>query len=419
MGIGKRTEIPLIVTARQDAREIIDAGIGAVLTDAVIRRSVRLEGNTLRIAGSSFDLASYRHVHVIGFGKASCEASAALESVLGRRVTKGIAIGTEARTCEMIDLCEATHPLPSAQNLRLTERLVKQCESVTKDDLVLVVVSGGGSAMLCWPASECEQGIRLYEASNRAGLSIHELNTVRKHISSLKGGGLAKLLYPATVVGLIFSDVPGGHDDLVASGPTYPDATTVADARAVISKYDLGDYELMETPKDARYFGNVTNIVLVSNRDALAAMAVKAGELGYDATVIGADFYDAPEKLVSRMQNAAAPKHAVIAGGESSYPVPAEHGTGGRNQHVALTAALVLRAGQTFAAAASDGRDNGPHGGAVVDATTVVRARDAGFDADMALRTCDETVLLERTGDLIEMPPTGANVSDLYLLLSE
>ena len=404
------------MTARQDALNIAMAGIDSVRTSAVIERSVYVDGTTLHIANKAFDLQKFRHIHVIGFGKASCEASSALEAILGDRITRGIAIGTEARTCNMIDLCEATHPLPSDQNFRLSARLVKECESVHADDLVLVVISGGGSAMLCWPASECEQGIRLYEASNRAGLTIHELNTVRKHLSSLKGGGLAKLLYPATVVGLVFSDVPGGHDDLVASGPTYPDASTINDARAIIEKYSLGEFDLTETPKDPRYFASVTNIVLVSNGDALEAMKSKASALGYHATIIGAAFYDPPERLISLMQNAVTPHSAIIAGGESSFAVPVSHGTGGRNQHVALTAALVCRDGQVFASIASDGRDNGPHSGAITDAGTLTRAK--GLDIEEHLNRLDETELLSRTGDLVEMQPTGANVSDLYLLLT-
>jgi len=407
------------VSARQDAWDIVSAGIAAVDTADVVHRSVHLREEMLSIGNRSFDLRQFRHIHVIGFGKASCQAAAALDGILGERVTRGIALGTEARTCRMIDLCEATHPLPSARNLRLTERLVKECESVTADDLVLVIVSGGGSAMLCWPASECEQGARLYEAANRAGLSITELNTVRKHISALKGGGLAKLLYPATVVGLIFSDVPGGHDDMVASGPTFRDASTVVDAQAIIRRHGLGDFELQETPKDARYFGSVTNIVLVSNRDAVEAMAARAKSLGYAAEIAGVDFYDPPERLISRMTARVAPHSAVIAGGESTYTVPAQHGTGGRNQHVALTAALVARPGQVFAAVASDGRDNGPYGGAITDADTLVRAHAAGLNVEERLRQSDETVLLERTGDLVTMDATGSNVSDLYLLLTE
>lgn len=404
------------MTPREDALDIIKAGIAAVRTEDVVRRSIRLDGSVLTIAGHSLHLERFRHIHVIGFGKASCEASATLENILGDRISQGIAIGTETRTCNMIDLCEATHPLPSATNVHLTERLVRQCESVTAEDLVLVVVSGGGSAMLCWPESECEQGVRLYDAANRAGIPITALNTVRKHISSLKGGGLAKLLYPATVVGLIFSDVLGGRNELVASGPTYPDTSTVAEARAVIDTYKLGSYDLLETPKDPRYFEAVTNIVLVSNRDALGAMAARASALGYHPTIIGADFYDTPEQLVSLMQRDATPDCACIAGGEVSYAIPEHHGTGGRNQHVALTAALVLRHGQTFAAIASDARDNGPHAGAITDEGTVGRGTD--MSAVEHLARCDETPFLERTGDLVEMPPTGVNVSDLYLLLS-
>jgi hydroxypyruvate reductase len=350
-------------------------------------------------------------VHVIGFGKASCAAAAALADILGDRICQGVALGAEEKACRTINVCEATHPLPSARNVQLSERLVRECETVGPEDLVLVIASGGGSAMLCWPPSECEQAARLYTASLRAGLSIRELNTVRKHLSALKGGGLAKLLSPATVVGLVFSDVPGGSPELVASGPTYFDPSTAADAQAIIEKYRLGDFVLNETPKDPALFRRVTNIMLVSNTDALDAMAARASELGYAAIVAGGGLTDAPESLVRSMLDRAGPNTAVVAGGEATLVVPEGAREGGRNQHVALVAARMLAAGQAFASLASDGQDNGPHAGALVDADTAAPADDLARFAD--------TAALARAGDLIETGATGANVSDLMLLLQE
>jgi hydroxypyruvate reductase len=328
-----------------------------------------------------------------------------------------VALGAENKTCRTIDVCEATHPLPSAKNVELSKRLVKECESVTADDLMLVIVSGGGSAMLCWPASECEQATRLYKAAVRSGLSIHELNTVRKHLSARKGGGLAKLLHPATVVGLIFSDVPGGSPEMVASGPTFPDASAVADAQTIIDRYELGDFQLTETSKDLDLFRNITNIMLVSNHTALDAMSAKASALGYAAVIAGADRYDAPEQVAAFMQQHAAPRTAVIAGGEPILRVPPEPGEGGRNQHTALTAATMLRDGQVFASLASDGTDNGLHAGALVDTGTPDRAD--GMDFAEYINQFDDTAILKKTGDLIETGPTGTNVSDLMLLLQE
>ncbi|MEK9209163.1 MAG: glycerate-2-kinase family protein, partial [Patescibacteria group bacterium] len=224
---------------RRDALDIIEAGLIAIDTAMTVRNHVRLDGNNLTTGTHSYDLSRYRNVHVFGFGKASCQASAVMEQILGTRIHAGISIGTGTNTCRTIKVCEASHPLPSSENVRLSGEIVAQCGTLSAEDLVLIIVSGGGSAMLCWPSSECDQGTRLYEASIRRGLTIRELNVVRKHISSLKGGGLAKLLHPATVVGLIFSDVPGNMPDMVASGPTYPDSSTVADAQAIINKYEL------------------------------------------------------------------------------------------------------------------------------------------------------------------------------------
>lgn len=415
-----RNRVALATTdVRRDALDIIEEGLTAIDTSSVVRRQVHYDGTTLTIGGHAWDLSRYEHIHLIGFGKASCAAAAELEGMLDGRITEGIALGTESRVCRAIDLCEATHPLPSQRNVELSERLVKECESVGPKDLVLVIVSGGGSAMLCWPASECEQGARLYAAANRAGLSVAELNTVRKHLSKLKGGGLATLLAPATVVGLIFSDVPGAHADMVASGPTYPDTSTVDDARAVIERHGLGTYDLIETPKDTSLFSHVTNIVLVSNQTALDAMAHKAQELGYRPVMAGDDLTDDTATVIDRLIAAAEHGTAVLAGGEPRFAVPPGAAAGGRNQHTALTAVPMLRSGQVFASVASDGMDNGPHGGALVDSETATRAQRAHSDIAGHLSRSDETPLLEKTGDILDIGPTGANVSDLLLLLTE
>lgn len=402
----------------RDALDIIEAGLEAIDTAAVVRSQVRLDGETLSIGYRQYDLTKYRHIHVLGFGKASCIAAAELEQILNGRISSGIALSNSPKVCKSIAVCETSHPLPSDVNLKHSSALVAECETVAADDLVLVLISGGGSAMLCWPASECEQGVRLYHAANREGLTIHELNTVRKHISALKGGGLVKLLHPAKVVGMIFSDVPGDTPDMVASGPTYPDPTTIDDAKAVIAEHRLGDFDLMETPKDPELFRNVDNIVLVSNETALETMAATARRLGYDAAVVASDMYDEPAKIVSRLREKSKPHSVMLGGGESRLTISQPGGDGGRNQHVALTAATSLDRGELFASIASDGSDNGDSAGALVDAGTPARAVAAGIDVKRTLRHFNDRPLLEKTGDLVFTGPTGANVSDLMFLLT-
>ncbi len=406
--------------AHRDALDIIESGLAAIDTRAIIQKNIRLEGDTLHIGYRSYSLSEYRHVHVIGFGKASYQAATALENILGSRIHSGIALtgtGGDTASCAIITLYESSHPLPSSDNVTGTKALIAECETITADDLVLVLVSGGGSAMLCWPATECDQGIQLYRAANKKGLTVHELNTVRKHISALKGGGLAKLLHPARVVGIIFSDVPGDMPELVASGPTYPDTTTIADAQRIIEKFDLGDYQLSETPKEAMWFEHVDNFVIVSNETALSAMAATAERLGYATDIIAANIYDEPEHLAHRFLERAKKHSVILGGGEPRLTIANPQGVGGRNQHVALVMAAHIFQNQLFASIASDGIDNGASAGALVDSSTNTRAQAAGIDVALEVHRFNDQPVLEASGNLVITGPTGANVSDLMMLL--
>jgi len=195
---------------RQDALTIAEAGLQAIDTEVVLRNSIELDGTILRVAGQRFDLSRYEHTYVIGFGKVACTAAYTLEQILKDRIKDGAVVGLSERVCQTIDTYAGTHPIPSAQNYTASKHIEEVARSAKENDLVIVIVSGGGSALLCSTMGECDQGQKLFNAFLQSGGTIEELNTVRKHISKLKGGGLAKALYPATVISLIFSDVPGG-----------------------------------------------------------------------------------------------------------------------------------------------------------------------------------------------------------------
>ncbi|MFA6510252.1 MAG: glycerate-2-kinase family protein [Candidatus Paceibacterota bacterium] len=239
---------------RKLALLVAEAGLDALDTGRVIASSVTLNGNILQIQGESFDLSKFKNIKVVGFGKASCTAALALEKILGSRIGGGAVIGLEKNKCEYVETFAGTHPKPSAPNILAGQKIFELVKNSTIDDLIIALVSGGGSALLCSSAKESEQGIKLYESFLKTGKTISVLNTVRKHLSILKGGGLAEIAYPATVIGLIFSDVPGDNFGDVASGPTYKDVSTVADAEKIIADNNLGDFDLMETPKDDKYF---------------------------------------------------------------------------------------------------------------------------------------------------------------------
>ncbi len=402
---------------REIVLNIIETGLDAIDTEAIIKSSVRLSGNTLKVKDEFFDLEGVENIYVIGFGKASCLAATVLDEILGSSIKGGVAIGLAPTSCEYIQTYGGTHPHPSVQNVEVSEKIMELSKQLTDKDLVIVVVSGGGSALLCWPMQECEQANRLYTDFLETGGNIKELNTIRKHISMLKGGGLAKQLFPATVIGLIFSDVPGNNFEYIASGPTYKDITTVADAQAILDKYNLTGYDLNETPNEDKYFERVTNIPLVSNVDALQAMKQKAESLGLKSEILSAELYDSSEQIVGKFLEAIEPNCVVLAGGEPKAIVGKKDGRGGRSERLGLEMLSHLTKADVFAAVASDGLDNSAAAGVIEDWSTIEKMNSAKIDIEAHKENWDSLDFYTQTGnELLETGATQANVSDLMIL---
>ena len=403
---------------RRTILEIINIGLGAIDTEKVMRDSILLEGDVLKIKNQSFDLTQFKKIKVVGCGKAAPRAAFALEDILGDKISEGAVIGLEKVATKIIRSFVGTHPKPSEENREAGKRIYEMAEDANEDDLVIVIVSGGGSSLLCYPESEYKQGAVLYENFLKSGQTIVEINTVRKHLSALKGGGLAKVAYPATVVGLIFSDIPGDKFADVASGPTYKDITAIEDAKKIILENNLGEYELLETPKEDKYFEKVENFVLVSGTTALTAMAASARELGLEADVISEPLYDevvpALEKIFARKKNG----RAVLASGEPRLKVRAGAGEGGRNLHMSLEALKMITGDSVFASFASDGLDNSDAAGGIADLLTLQKMKDKKISPEDYLNRFDSYHAFLKSGDLILTGPTGANVSDLMILLA-
>lgn len=400
---------------RRLALEIAEAGLNAINTRDVIANAIKLNGNILEIKGEKFDLSKFTKIKVIGFGKASCEAALALEKVLGPKIAEGAVIGLEKKTCEYIETFAGTHPRPSMQNVEAGQKILQIAKNSNEDDLVIVIVSGGGSALLCVDEGECEQGQHLYDNFLKTGKTISELNTVRKHISSLKGGGLAKVLYPATVIGLIFSDVPGDKFADVASGPTYKDGTTINSADKIVKKFNLGDFSLVETPKEDKYFEKVHNIVLVSNKTAVEAMAEKAKELGLEPKIVSTDLYEEIGEAIQKIFSSDG--EVVLAAGEPKLEVTKKGGSGGRNLFMAMKAVKIVDENSVFIPLASDGLDNCDAAGAIVDKFTCEKIEKLGLNLDEHIANFDAYPVFQKSGDIIMTGPTGANVSDLFILV--
>ncbi len=405
---------------REDALSIIEVGLNAIDTENVINSSISVQDKILRVKNHEFDLNKFKRVRVIGFGKASCEAAIALEKVLGSLISRGAVIDIKHKQCEIIESLVGTHPRSSLQNVTVTKQLLEIVKDIKEDDLVLVIVSGGGSALLCATDEECKQSEKIYDDFIQVGANIDELNTVRKHLSSLKGGGLAKILYPATVVGLIFCDIPGGDYEKTASGPTCRDTSTIHDAEAILKKYNFGGFELNETPKEDKYFERVHNVLMVSNTVAANAMSEKAKELGYDAKILSVNIYTDSEKTIADFKNLAAPKTVVIGAGEVSLIVKGGGGSGGRCAYMGMVALPHVGEGEALVAVASDGLDNSPSAGVIVDKSTVARVAESGINTEEYMTHYDAYNFFEKVGDAsIVTGQTGANVSDLMIWIQQ
>ncbi len=434
---------------RDKALGILRAALTAVDPRVALRSYLSREGHILRLGQDSYHLNRLHNLYVVGAGKASGAMAQALEEVLGNEVTAGLVNVKYGHTLptQKIVIQEAGHPLPDGAGLLATQEIVSLLHRAGEGDLVICLLSGGGSALLTLPQPEIplEDLRRLTDLLLRCGATIQEINALRKHISQVKGGKLARLAYPATLVALILSDVVGDPLDAIASGPTVPDHTTYADAWRVLEKYDLlakappsivehlrrgleGKAE--ETPKEGDpIFQRTKNLIIGNNRKAALAAVEKAEELGFKALLL-TTYMEGEAREMGKLLAALAKEVAyhgqpvarpacLVLGGETTVTVKG-NGLGGRNQEMALSAALVI-AGMDhllILCAATDGTDGLTEAtGAIVEGDTVARARERGLDPLAYLSNNDSYHLFQALGDLVITGPTNTNVNDLALVL--
>jgi len=430
---------------RQALQTLFRAALGAVEPGQAL-------ASHLERAGERFRREGFQRLVVAGFGKAAIPMARAAEARLGNLISAGLVIAphgaslSQINGLETIEVAFAGHPHPDSAGEAAGRRIMELAQACDERTLLLLLVSGGGSALLAVPA----QGITLEEKRvtaqllMEAGADILELNTVRKHLSAVKGGRLARLAFPAPVISLLISDVPGDRLDVIASGPAAPDPTTFNDALVVLERFGLTHRvppavrlrleqgragERAETPKPGDpLFAGVESIIAARNGDALAAAAAAATALGLEArlrgeTVAGeareAGKQLAREALRVRSNLRAGQRVCLLSGGETTVTV-AGNGKGGRNQELALAFALEIdgTSGISLLSAGTDGID-GPTdaAGAVVDGETVSLARRAGLDPLAHLAANDTYPLLDRCGALLRCGPTGTNVMDVQIIL--
>ncbi len=413
---------------RRKALEIAEAGLWAIDTEQALRRHIAVTpAGHLLVKGERLHLPAHGKVLVAAIGKCAFAAAHALEAILGDRINGGVALGVgEPHGLSRIHPYQGTHPFPSMKNVAASRELVAFLQSATEHDVVLFVISGGGSTLLCLPSrGTCEGEEHLIKKLFHAGATIQDINTVRKHLSFARGGFLAKEAYPARVVSFIFSDVPGDDIAFISSGPTVYDHTTVQDARRVLQKFHLShmvpEELLLETPKEKRYFARVRNVLLVTSHTALAAMREKAVQLGFrakvDALYLRGEASTLGAHIITELHRAPH-RSAYLYGGETTVTVRG-HGCGGRNLELALSATRFVREGEILVAIASDGRDNSRFGGAICDTIAREHLMEKGIDIERFLANNDECPVYEAIGDYLMMGNTGSNVSDLMVVLKE
>lgn len=434
---------------RSDIREIFDAGLKAADPGEAIRRTVKLAGKRLMIGDREYDPGAFNRIMIVGAGKAAASMAAALEGILGSYITGGMITtkyghGLKLKT---VSVTEAGHPIPDESGVQGSRRILDLLEGAGERDLILCVISGGGSALLPMPAGNISlhDKQKTTQALLDCGADIHEVNTIRKHISGIKGGRLAEAAFPGTLVTLMLSDVPGDDPDVIASGPTVPDSSTFRDCMEIVDKYDLGEKMPLsvvaylrngvqgrepETPKPGdRVFDRTLALITGSCALSVSSAKQKAIELGYETIILSsciegetrdvAKVHAAIAKEVLKSGNPVSVPGCVISGGETTVTIRG-NGLGGRNMEFVLAAAIEIEelGGVTVLSGGTDGTD-GPTdaAGAIADGATVRNARGRGLDAAGYLRNNDSYHFFEATGDLLITGPTMTNVMDLRIFL--
>lgn len=450
-----------LTPTRTDLLAIMQAALAAVEPVAAVRRVLHREQDELTLLpdGPTFRLSEFERVFVLGAGKAGAPMAQAAEAVLGDWLTGGLVVVKYDHLAGIaqVQLREAAHPVPDEAGLAAGAAILRVAEQATERDLVLCLLSGGGSALLeALPEPLTLVDLQATTAALLAsGAAIHEVNAVRKHLSRVKGGQLARAVAPATLITLVLSDVVGSPLDVIASGPTVPDASTWGQVEEIVTRYRLwaslppavrarleqgAAGALPETPKaDDPCFARASVVIVGDNAQAAEAAQREAAALGYQSAVL-TTFLEGEAREVAKVAVALArevqaadrplPAPAcLILGGETTVTLGSggeeaesglSPGTGGRNQELALAAALALagKPGILVGALATDGSD-GPtdSAGAIVDGETVARAAAQGYDAATHLARHDAYPLLDAVGDLLRSGPTNTNVNDLLFVL--
>lgn len=426
MGFIKNYDQLAINDNRKVVLELIESALASIQPQEVFKNHFSLDKNILKIQDKIFDLSGFEKITLVGFGKGSAEMCRIIEEALGDKLTQGFDIDViNEHKFTKIQYTKGTHPLPSVKNIKYTQNVLTHLEGTGEKDLIIGVVCGGGSVLFEAPYKiDLKKLTEINDALLKSGAAISEMNVIRKHLSKVKGGGLARILYPSTFANLIFSDVPGNDLSVIASGPTVKDHTTMDDVKNILEKYKISENvqishdEFTETPTDDKYFEKVHNILMLSNHTALSAMEKRARGLGYNAFVLSdslqGDARELGEKLITQTQNG----QILLAAGETTVKIKGT-GKGGRNQTLVLSSLPYIKEGTVIVSFDSDGWDFYELAGALADHETLEKVRKMGLDAKAFLDNDNSYGFFEKAGDGILTGKLESNVSDLFIVFKK
>jgi len=438
-------------TIRSNADIITEAALKAVEPERAMMRHISVTGPSLRCGSHIIDLSDFKKAVVIGAGKAGAPMAAAAERILGDLIQDGIVVVKDGhvRPTQKITILEASHPVPDSRSVEAAKKILcLVAENAGPETLFINLLSGGASALLAAPAP----GITLQDKQEvtrlllECGADIYEINAVRKHLSTIKGGNLARAAKGSTMISLVISDVIGDRLDTIGSGPAFPDSTTWKDVYGILQRYHLWEKvpdavskrikegisgQIPDTPSDDDpCFRSVVSCIIASNRQALHAASQAAKDLGYRTLILSssirgetadiAGMHSAIAREISESGNPLPPPCCIISGGETTVTMGEDHGIGGRNQEFALAAACEIAGLKNLVilSLGTDGTD-GPTdaAGAAVTGETADRAKKLGLDPIAYLRRHDAYTFFKQTGELIMTGPTMTNVMDIHIIL--
>jgi glycerate-2-kinase len=402
---------------RSAVLSLVESAYKSIDPKNILDESILYNNGILTVQNQEFILSKYKKIYLLGIGKGSSYISDLINIKLEGAITKGFAIDLIKEDSKKIKTTIGSHPLPSEINFDFATKMISEFNGLSSEDLVITIICGGGSSLFEYSTIGLEDKIKVENQLLHSSADIYEINTLRKHISLVKGGNFAKICYPATVIDLVFSDVLGNDLSFIASGPMVYDETTKEDAINIAKKYQINIDEkyIKETPKDKDIFINVKNFLILTNMTPLRAMKKKAQDLGLDAFIYSDRVNGIARDLGCTLIENCPKGKILLAGGETTVLVKGK-GLGGRNQEVVAGAFKCISKDVVICSFGSDGWDNYFLAGAIADSESISSAKKEFLEVDDFLKDNNTLPFFQKIGDGINTGKLPSNVSDLMIV---